>query len=327
MPHPLVVSTTCTDPYQNLAREEVFLESCPPDTIILYLWQNARTVVIGRNQNAWRECNTALLEAEDGRLSRRITGGGAVWHDTGNLNFSFIASAGLFDIHRQVGVILSALNSLGFPASFSGRNDIVAEDGRKFSGNAFAHRKHASLHHGTLLIRADMENLMRYLNVSPDKLSSKGIQSVRSRVCNISERLPDITLEQIKSSLEQAFADEYGKPSYGREVDEERVHELARRNVSWEWIYGSSPTCSARFETRFPWGGLEVEFCVDNGLVTEAQVFSDAMDPDIISSIPAALHRARFTPAALSNQVSELNKAFGSDILVDVARWLGQLDI
>ncbi len=327
MPHPIVVTAGCTDPYQNLAREEVFLESLPPDTVILFLWQNARTIVIGRNQNAWRECNTALLEAEDGRLSRRITGGGAVWHDLGNLNFSFIASENIFDIHRQVGLILSALNSLGFPASFSGRNDIVAEDGRKFSGNAFAHRRHASLHHGTLLIRADMENLMRYLNVPADKLASKGIQSVRSRVCNISERLPDITLEQVRDALERAFAAEYGPPVYGREVDEDRVAELARRNASWEWIYGSSPACTARFETRFPWGGIEVDFCVDSGLVTTARVFSDAMDPDIIASIPAALHGARFSPAALSSQVQELNKAFGSDILVDVAGWLDTLDI
>ena len=175
--HPLKirrVRSPDTDPWKNLAREEFLMGDCADDEAIFYLWRNARTVVIGRNQNAWSECQLDLLESEDGRLARRSSGGGAVFHDLGNLNFSFIVPRRLFSMERQLGVVLGALRSLGIDAEFSGRNDL-AIGGRKFSGNAWQLTRDRGLHHGTLLLSADMSMMSRYLNVDPEKLKAEGV--------------------------------------------------------------------------------------------------------------------------------------------------------
>jgi lipoate-protein ligase A len=196
-------------PWYNLALEEHILLNLPPETCVLYLYQNENTVVIGKNQNAWKECRHALLESEGGKLARRISGGGAVFHDMGNLNFSFIVDKNEYDLHRQLSVILEAVRSLGIEAEFSGRNDILSE-GAKFSGNAFCYKKTSAFHHGTILINADMTRLARYLSVSQDKIVSKGVESVRARVCNLKERNPEITVEKVKDALYESFEKIYG---------------------------------------------------------------------------------------------------------------------
>ena len=179
----------CTDPHRNLATEAYLTETVPEDTCILYLWQNRHTVVIGRNQNAWRECRTTLLEQEGGVLARRLSGGGAVYHDMGNLNFTFSLPTAAYDLRRQQEVLVAACRRLGIPAECSGRNDILT-GGRKFSGNSFYHHGGRSFHNGTLLIDVDMEKLGRYLAPSQGKLESKGVASVRSRVVNLSQIQP-----------------------------------------------------------------------------------------------------------------------------------------
>ena len=182
-----------SDPFENLAREQVLLEQGPADGVILYLWQNQNTVVIGRNQNAFKECRTSLLEEEGGKLARRLSGGGAVFHDLGNLCFSFISHAKIHNVTRQLSVIADACRSFGIDAEPTGRNDIEA-DGRKFSGNATADHKGAKLFHGTLLISGNLDRLSGYLTVDPKKIQSKGIASVRSRVCNLTEFSSELTV-------------------------------------------------------------------------------------------------------------------------------------
>ena len=159
----LVCRSGGTDPYENLALEEALLSRVGEGELILYLWQNARTVVIGRNQNPWKECRTALLAKEGGHLARRLSGGGAVFHDLGNLNFTFLMSAEDYDLPRQLTVIERACQSLGIPAQRSGRNDLLAE-GRKFSGNAFYKHNGKAYHHGTLMVDVDLEKVQRYLS-------------------------------------------------------------------------------------------------------------------------------------------------------------------
>ena len=150
-----------TEPYYNLAIEQHLLEIVSEGNCVLYLWQNENTVVIGRNQNAWKECRTTLLEEEGGRLARRLSGG-AVFHDRGNLNFTFLLPTAEYDLERQIEVIRRACAALGVPVEKSGRNDLLA-DGRKFSGNAFYHHEGHSYHHGTMLVDVNMEKLRRYL--------------------------------------------------------------------------------------------------------------------------------------------------------------------
>ena len=237
------------DPYANLACEERLMDMIRPGDMALYLWQNENTVVIGRNQNAWKE----LLEAEGGRLARRSSGGGAVFHDRGNLNFTFAADPERFDVRRQLGVVLDALAGLGIEAGFSGRNDLVAADGRKFSGNAFKHTKTCSMQHGTLLVDVDMDKLGRYLNPPRAKLQAKGVASVRARVCNLTELCPGLTVARLREGLVRSFLTAYGE---ARLLEQARfdIADLRARNASWEWNYGLTPAFDARLETRFPWG-------------------------------------------------------------------------
>ena len=196
-----------TEPYWNIAVEQWLVECA--DAVTLYLWRNRRTAIIGQNQNPYSEVNVEALEADGGFLMRRKTGGGAVYHDEGNLNFSFVVPKALYDQQRQFGVIQRAVESFGLHTELSGRNDILAE-GRKFSGNAFSKGRVNDLHHGTLLISGDMSDLARYLKPKPAKLQKHGVQSVRSRVVNLAELNLDITPESIVPRLKKAFVEEYG---------------------------------------------------------------------------------------------------------------------
>ncbi len=315
----LIDNTTCFDPWRNLAMEECLLDACGEHDAILYLWQNAQTVVIGRNQNPWRECRTELLEQEGGKLARRITGGGAVYHDQGNLNFSFIAGKAVYDVSRHLNVVLKATQSVGVQAEFSGRNDIMS-NGRKFSGNAFAHRQNSSLHHGTLLISADMSMLGRYLQPSQAKMASKGVQSVQSRVVNLSELSAAATVESLRLALKESFQMEYGPYINGFTMaDQEQLERLHTRQRSWEWRFGQTPRFDVSLQCRFPWGGVEVELINRDGRVAEAKVFSDGMDAALFPLLAKALVGRLFTAVELADA---LRSASDSAEASDVAKWL-----
>ena len=280
------------DPHRNLALESALMDRIQTGDMCLYLWQNKHTVVIGRNQNAWKECRCELLQAEGGTLARRPSGGGAVYHDLGNLNFTFAASPERYDLNRQLGMILDALAIAGIRAEFTGRNDITI-DGRKFSGNAFKHSKNCSLQHGTLLVNADMSKLSRYLRPSESKLKAKGVDSVRSRVCNLTEYAPDLTIASLKSMLETVFRATVGGCDIIRpdELDVSAYHSLYS---TWDWNYGETPRFDVSMETRFPWGGVELMLSLENGLVKSAAVYTDSMDENFSEKLQGALIGAEY---------------------------------
>ena len=289
------------DPYLNLATEQYLMETVEEDACILFLWQNQNTVVIGKNQNAWKECRTALLSEEGGFLARRLSGGGAVFHDLGNLNFTFLVPQAEYDLDRQFSVIAEAVSMLGLHTERSGRNDVLAE-GRKFSGNAFFKHEGKAYHHGTLLIDVDMQKLGRYLNPSKAKLQAKGVDSVRSRVVNLSELSPAITIEVMKDAMAKAFRQVYDKPMTvmsDKDFDHEAIELLRQRNTSWEWNYGQKLPFSAEFEDRFPWGGIQICLQVENGIVNSAKVYSDSMDWSVSPVLEPALLGCRFEKEAL----------------------------
>ncbi len=293
------------DPYRNLATEELLLEQVE-HCAILYLWQNQNTVVIGKNQNAWKECDTALLQQEGGKLARRQSGGGAVFHDLGNLNFTILLPREDYDVLRQLSVIGLAMESLGIPATLSGRNDILAQ-GRKFSGNAFYKADHRAYHHGTLLVRADLEKLGRYLTPSRLKLQAKGVDSVRSRVENLCHWKPDITVEEVKAALKAAFSQVYGLPlEPAREPEEQRLGELTARNQSWQWNFGRKIPFTCMLEARFPWGGVELNLQVEEGIVRSAKVCTDAMELSWVQALEQAVIGCPFQRPALQAAAASL---------------------
>ncbi len=291
------------DPYRNLAIEQHLLETAFGGCCLLYLWQNAHTVVIGRNQNAWAECRTALLSEEDGHLARRLSGGGAVYHDLGNLNFTFLMRTDDYDLDRQLSVIQSACRLCGIETKRSGRNDLLA-DGRKFSGNAFYQHEGRSYHHGTLLVETDMSRMGRYLSPSKAKLEAKGVESVRARVVNLKELNPAITIDSLKDALRTAFSSVYGLPALPYPgIDEARVSELTARYASDEWLFGQKLPFTARFEKRFDWGGIELQITADRGVVRRAKVYSDAMDDTLAPALERALLGSLFSLSALSERI------------------------
>lgn len=291
--------STSTDPYYNLALEQRLMEAVPEDCCTLYLWQNQHTVVIGRNQNAWRECRTALLKEEGGALARRLSGGGAVYHDLGNLNFTFLMPSRHFDLDRQLEVIARACAQAGIQVQRSGRNDLLA-GGRKFSGSAFYRAGGKSYHHGTLMVRVDKERLNRYLSPSAAKLEAKGVPSVQARVANLADYAPDLTCQDMDGLLEASFAEVYGLPVRPAPAPEKASAEsLRQRNASWEWVYGSRLPFSFQCERRFPWGEVQLQLNVERGRVSEARVYSDAMDWLLPSRLERALTGVPFVFEAL----------------------------
>ncbi len=297
------LTSLTTDPYMNLGREELLLERLKEGEVILYLWQNAHTVVIGKNQNPWRECAVAAFERDSGSLARRSSGGGAVYHDMGNMNFTFLADRNLYDVKRQLSVILAAVRSFGVEAEFTGRNDLTV-DGKKFSGNAFRVLKDRALHHGTILISADMAAVARYLTVSPEKMQSKGVASVAARVCNLTDYNPSIGIEAMKSALLSAFEAEYGAYGVIDDFMPEELEPYRAKYAAWEWRFGESPKFDVLLEHRFDWGYIEMNLRLSDGRIENALVFSDAMDEAFIGAIGSRLMNIPFHSEELARAVS-----------------------
>ncbi len=308
-----IYTAESTDPYENLAIEKVLLDAVPKDGVTLYLWQNQNTVVIGRNQNPWAECRCALLEQEGGRLARRLSGGGAVFHDLGNLNFTFLCATENYDLPRQLKVLETACGLAGIRAEISGRNDVLAE-GKKFSGNAFYNAKGKSYHHGTLLIQADMERLQRYLTPSKAKLKAKGVQSVRSRVVNLAELATGLTCEKMKEYMATAFEQVYGLSAEPITLsDRTEIDALAAQYKSRDYLYGTPLPLSLSCEGRFDWGTVQLQLETKDGIIRAAKVYTDAMDWQLPQTVEAALIGCRFTPQDLKAALSPL--PCGADLL------------
>lgn len=286
-----------TVPYRNLAVEKYLTLHVDAGECILYLWQNRRTVVIGKNQNAWKECNLRELEADGGSLVRRLSGGGAVYHDLGNLNYTFCAREADYDVSRQLAVIQRALGGLGIETNLSGRNDLVA-CGRKFSGSAYYKSGGCCCHHGTLMLDVDGEKLSRYLHVSDKKLQAKGVSSVRSRVINLKELRPDLTIGLLEDGLREAFSREYRLAADTGRIEELYEKEEVRGDTdffsSWEWLYGRKLPFNRQVSGRFAWGEIELQLQVESGRITDCVCYSDAMEPELIDRLPAAMKGRRY---------------------------------
>jgi len=254
------------------------MDNCSADETVLFIWQNENTIVIGRNQNPYKECDLKKLLEDGVHLVRRLSGGGAVYHDLGNLNFTFIEPEDHYKVDNNMNIILDALSPFGIEGSFNGRNDLVAGD-RKFSGNAFFSSNGMNCHHGTLLVDVNLEKLSKYLTVSPLKLKSKGIDSVKSRVINLKELSVGISVSGLKQSLMDSFKDFYKAEAEIVKIEANAIDLTAyhTKYKSFEWNYWESPDFSVVIEEKFQWGLVEVSLEISDGMIENCRICTDAI--------------------------------------------------
>ena len=296
-----------TDPYRNLAIEKHLMDTLPEETAILYLWQNSHTIVVGRNQNPWYECKVEEFLESGGHIARRLSGGGTVYHDMGNLNFTFILPKTDFDVNRQLLVIRTAIAAYGLDAVQSGRNDLLVAE-RKFSGNAFYKAGHSAYHHGTLLVDCDMALMGSYLTANKAKLQSHGVQSVPSRVINLQSLAPDMNIDNLQCELFNAFSAVYAhKPAVLDEMmlSQPTLAMIAAQFSDPEWIYPKSLPYTFTVAERFPWGGVTVKLLVENGVIQSAKLFTDAMEAGLFSLLEQALTGCPYLISAINGRLKQ----------------------
>lgn len=318
----LNIDSQNNDPYFNMAVEEYVLTHLAETDDCFMLWQNRPAIIVGRHQNTWEEINADYVREHDIAVVRRLTGGGAVYHDLGNLNFTFVIrdQGKGFDFPRFGRPVVGALAQLGVQAEMSGRNDILI-DGRKFSGNAEYRHQGRLLHHGTLLFSSDLSVLSQALQVKPQKIASKGVKSVRSRVTNISEYLsPSVTLQDFRQALLQAATSEFGNSMHAYTLTREDLSAIQilhdEKYATWLWNHGQTPEFNLRREQRFPFGEVDVRLNIKNGAIAECQIFGDFFTNADVGQLSTLLLGA---PLSLTGLQSALRFA-------DVAEFLPGLD-
>ena len=300
-----VIRTANTDPYVNLATEEFLTMNAEEGVMTLFLWQNAHTVVIGRNQNPWRECDVEAIKRDGIYLARRISGGGAVYHDMGNLNFTFIARDGLYDTGRQTEVILQACRLLGIGAEKTGRNDLTV-DGRKFSGHAYYSSQGCNYHHGTIMMDVKGDDLTKYLNVPESKLKSKGVESVRSRVTNLRDHLDGELagapvaelIGAMQDAMIKAAEKEYGSKALFEELPEVPL-ELLDKYASEEWRLGTRIAFEKEIIHRFGWGEAQILLSMKGGYIKDCRIYSDSLETEAFGMTEELLKGCRYDASAI----------------------------
>ncbi|MFT9599163.1 lipoate--protein ligase [Mesobacillus sp.] len=302
-----------TDPRINLAIEEYALKNLDINETYLLFYINEPSIIIGKNQNTVEEINTEYVEKNGIHVVRRLSGGGAVYHDLGNLNFSFITKddgESFHNFRKFTEPVVNALRKLGVNAELSGRNDLLAE-GRKISGNAQFSTRGRMFSHGTLLFDSEIESVVSALNVKKDKIESKGIKSIRSRVANISEFLSDnVTIEQFRSLLlKNIFEGLDDIPEYVlTEQDWEKIHELSKeRYQNWDWNYGKSPKFNLQHSHRFPVGQIDVRFEVNKGIIENCKIYGDFFGVGDVTEIENKLTGIKYEKSQIASVLEDVD--------------------
>jgi lipoate-protein ligase A len=300
------------DPRVNLAFEEHAIRNLAMDEEILLFYINEPSIIIGRNQNTIEEINVDYVEEHEITVVRRLSGGGAVYHDLGNLNFSFIAPNSVDNFHnfkKFTQPVIDVLQSMGVNAELSGRNDILVE-GRKISGNAQYVAGPRMVSHGTLLWDTDLGRVGEALNPKIAKIESKGIKSVRSHVANITEFMPDghpDILEFRQAIINGVFQNGKVYEYKLNDADWHGVAKLAQeRYQTWEWNYGKSPAFGLRRETRYPGGGIEALLDVEKGIIQHIKFYGDFFGQHDVSALEKVLEGVAYRPDAIRERLQEV---------------------
>lgn len=287
-----------TDPRINLAIEEYALKHLDINETYLLFYINHNSIIIGKNQNTIEEINKEYVDENEITVVRRLSGGGAVYHDVGNLNFSFIMKDDGDSFHnfkKFTEPVVKALKKLGVDAELSGRNDILAE-GKKVSGNAMFSTRGRMFSHGTLLFNSDMDQIVSALKVKKDKIESKGIKSIRSRVGNIADFLKEpMTIEEFRSFILDAIFDGEVVEYVLTEEDWKKIHQISEdRYQKWEWNYGKSPKFNLQHSHRFPVGSIDIRLDVNKGIIENCKIYGDFFGVGDVSEIEQKLMGVRY---------------------------------
>jgi lipoate-protein ligase A len=329
-----VLRSTSNNAFVNLATEEYLFNHVETDRPIMFLWRNGPTVVIGKHQNPWKECKVAEMEAKGVTLARRRSGGGAVYQDLGNSIFTFLNSKADHSLDRNFGILQRAIESLGVKTTFSGRNDVLV-DGRKISGSAFKNLADRSYHHGTVLVNINKDDVERYLTVNKLKLQSKGVDSVRQRITNLTDFTSSATHEALSEALIREFCQAYGQDPASISVEELQEAELLKipelRSIhdelsSWAWRFGHTPEFQLNLETRFPWGIIDLYITYEDGKITESKLFSDTLYPAFVDAVQknivGATYNASGINQALDKAKTELAGTPAEPHVDELRQWL-----
>ncbi len=309
----IYIENTSVDPYYNMACDEYILKNMDFGEDILTLWRNDNAIIIGKNQNAFEEVNAAYVDEHGIKVCRRVTGGGAVYHDLNNLNFSLFIdlkdSSKLDDLNFFVLPVVKALSELGVNAEVKGRNDITI-DGRKFSGLAQRIHKDKLLFHGTLMFDVDVTILSKCLNVKPGKLQSKGHKSVRSRVTNIKEYIKDdVDVLGFKAILKkQLFEGQEYKEYVLTDEDKENIQKIRdEKFATWEWNYGESPESNFKNAERFKGGEVDVRMMLEDGKINKIRFYGDFLSTDDLDALIRALEGQRYDIETVDKILSSMD--------------------
>jgi lipoate-protein ligase A len=301
------------DPRFNLALEEYVIKEMDPTKDYLILWQNAPSVIIGRYQNTLEEVNREYVEKHGINVVRRLSGGGAVYHDLGNLNYTFVTTSNdeiRNNFRRFTEPVIKALARIGVKAEHTGRNDITI-DGKKFSGTAQYYYQDRVLHHGTILFDSDLQRVQEVLTVRADKIASKGIKSVRSRVTNVIDYMEErISVKEFQQLLEKLLLEDRAEESYVYELSEQelaRVNELRdARYATWEWNWGKSPKYNLKKGERFAGGYVEVLLDVDKGQIVNCKIHGDFFGKREVEELERLLVGVRHDPETLKDTLASV---------------------
>jgi lipoate---protein ligase len=327
------------NPWFNLATEEWIFNSTGSDEQILFLWRNFDSVVIGRNQNPWIECNLPQMECDNVALVRRTSGGGAVFHDLGNANHTFISPRSTYDRKANQEILLKALARLGIAAEASCRHDIMiptAEGLRKVSGSAFRETKNRAFHHGTLLVNSDLNRLWNYLTAKQKKIESKGRPSVRSPVMNLRELSP--TLDQVdwqaswNEVLIAEFQSYYGEKCEVERLDPNHLEALPElkatyeKLTSWQWTYGHTPPFTHELRESFPWGEFAIRVGSQAGRFESVELLSSDEGHQFVGDFSQALCGKTYCRNGVSEALLEVQNRFPHRLaeMNSLATWLAR---
>ncbi|MFH0953569.1 MAG: lipoate--protein ligase [Verrucomicrobiota bacterium] len=323
----LVVRTTNLDPWRNLAVEEYLLDQVEKHRHILFLWQGDSAVIVGKNQNPWRECRVEQLQAEGAALARRLSGGGAVFHDKGNLNFAFFVSRTEYDVARQFDVVLSALRGAGVSAERMNRNSL-AVGGRKVSGSAFFFRRNAALHHGTVLVSSNLEKLNRYLVPSRHITHTRAVRSQPSPVANLAEFVPGLSILQMEEIVMEAFRAAYGGAveTVGDEwLAAAEISTLRAKYASWDWRFGLTPPFDIAMAGEFDLGHVRVKLYVEEGIITYTGVSIEGRGEAAADLIEEALRGCPLEEAEIRDCLLGLPPPCDETVARQMATWIANV--